>query len=80
LAAAGRDVYVLFFNFEMFLLLWFNISSSNLGYILFWKVHSIRVAHVWDIRSSKQMFKLQGHTKWIRYVEHSHLCCAGYFD
>ncbi|XP_020405170.1 DENN domain and WD repeat-containing protein SCD1 isoform X2 [Zea mays] len=23
-------------------------------------------AHVWDIRSSKQMFKLQGHTKWIR--------------
>lgn len=24
------------------------------------------VAHVWDIRSSKQMFKLQGHTKWIR--------------
>ncbi|KAK1665267.1 hypothetical protein QYE76_053426 [Lolium multiflorum] len=24
------------------------------------------MAHVWDIRSSKQMFKLQGHTKWIR--------------
>ncbi|KAL5227562.1 hypothetical protein ABZP36_015827 [Zizania latifolia] len=24
------------------------------------------VAHIWDIRSSKQMFKLQGHTKWIR--------------
>ncbi|KAM3330776.1 hypothetical protein ACQJBY_027111 [Aegilops geniculata] len=24
------------------------------------------LAHVWDIRSSKQMFKLQGHTKWIR--------------
>ncbi|VAH61111.1 unnamed protein product [Triticum turgidum subsp. durum] len=24
------------------------------------------VAHVWDIRSSKQMFKLQGHTKWVR--------------
>ncbi|KAL6881967.1 hypothetical protein ACP4OV_011439 [Aristida adscensionis] len=24
------------------------------------------VSHVWDIRSSKQMFKLQGHIKWIR--------------
>ncbi|KAK1696278.1 hypothetical protein QYE76_012975, partial [Lolium multiflorum] len=35
----------------------------------FWKnlrAMMLRMAHVWDIRSSKQMFKLQGHTKWIR--------------